>query len=181
MSLERIIAELHRQVVELQRRQANVVRHGRVVEVDAARGLVRVDVGHEGAQLVTPFIPWPERAGDRRSWNPPSVGEVMTVISPGGEITERSQALYGGYTDAAPPPSSDGADAVFAVGDVTITVRGGEVLVAAPSVTVTAQEIKLGGEGGKRVARVGDRVHVQSGSSTGMWPIVEGSAVVTAT
>lgn len=179
-SLDRILAEILREQVEMKRRMVNMIRVGRVTEVDAASGLVRVDVGAEGHPLVTPPIAWPERAGARRSWNPPTVGEVMTVFSPGGEVGETSVAAYGGFTSDTPAPSGDGDAAVFAFGGVTITVQGDAVTISAPKVTVQSDDIRLGGDGGKPVARIGDMVSVGSGSSAGMWPIVEGSAVVTA-
>lgn len=53
--------------------------------------------------------------------------------------------------------------------------------VASPKVVVLSDDVHLGSEGGPRVARIGDRVQVSSGSSAGLWPIVEGSARVSAT
>lgn len=175
-----IIADLRREIAELSRRQANLMRVGKVVEVDPSRGLVRLDVGDEGAPLLTPMVPWPERAGTRRTWNPPSVGEVMTLLSPSGDVSERSVAMHGGFTDATPPPSDDGDATVFAVSGVTVTVTGNSVMIEAPQVTVISPSIDLGGEGGRPVARVGDMVAVSAGSSTGMWPIVEGSSAIRA-
>ncbi|WP_444453123.1 phage baseplate assembly protein V [Rhodobacter capsulatus] len=173
--LPSIIADLRREVAELSRRQANVMRTGKVVEVDAARGLVRLDVGDDGAPLLTPMIPWPERAGARRSWNPPTVGEVMTVLSPSGDLSERSIAVHGGFTDATPAPSGDGDAAVFAVGGVTITIKGDSVVIEAPQVTVNSPSIDLGGTGGKPVARIGDQV------DPGTHKIISGSGTVRAT
>lgn len=179
--LARLLTEMRRQIAELSRRQANIIRVGRVTEVDPASGTVRVDVGaDDGDALLTPPIPWPERAGDRRSWNPPTVGEVMTVISPGGEVGARSIAMYGGYTTDTPAPSARGDAAVLAFGGVTITVEGDRVQVDAPAVVVNAASVDLGGAGGPAVARVGDMVRIASGSSAGEWPIVSGSGTVRA-
>ncbi len=179
--LPRIIADLSRAVSELHRRQTNMIRAGRVVEVDPATGTVRIDVGSEDEPLITPPIRWPERAGARRSWNPPTVGEDMTVLSPSGEIRTGSYATYGGFTDATEAPSDRGDAAVFAFGGVTLTVEGELVRVQAPRVVVEAGAIELGGEGGRAVARIGDEVEVGSGSSQGRWPIVTGSDCVRAT
>ncbi|MEX2630035.1 MAG: phage baseplate assembly protein V [Tistlia sp.] len=52
--------------------------------------------------------------------------------------------------------------------------------VEAPKVVVKSPDVHLGEDGGPRVARVGDRVNVGSGSSAGLWPIVEGSENVRA-
>ena len=180
-SLSRIITDMARAISELHRRQSNMIRAGRVVEVDAAAGTVRIDVGSDGEPLVTPPIRWPERTGARRSWNPPTVGEDMTVFSPTGEIGTGSIAAYGGFTDATGAPSDRGDAAVFAFGNVTLTVEGDLVRVQAPRVVVEAEAVELGGEGGQPIARIGDEVEVTSGSSQGRWKIVTGSDVVRAT
>ena len=52
--------------------------------------------------------------------------------------------------------------------------------VAAPKVVVKSANVQLGADGGPAVARVGDMVNVGSGSSAGQWPIVSGSAKVSA-
>ena len=54
------------------------------------------------------------------------------------------------------------------------------VSVTVPVVTVDSSEVRLGGQSGPAVARVGDMVSVSAGSSAGSWPIVSGSAKVTA-
>lgn len=51
---------------------------------------------------------------------------------------------------------------------------------ATTKAVVNSPAVELGGEGGKKVARVGDKVDVGSGSSAGLWPIVEGSNTVKA-
>lgn len=72
-------------------------------------------------------------------------------------------------------------------GLVKVTAKGGNVdvdaetvSVDAASVTVDAGSIVLAGKSGgaAKIARVGDKVWVQSGSSEGLWEIVEGSSVV---
>jgi len=47
--------------------------------------------------------------------------------------------------------------------------------VEGAKIVVKGDDVHLGAEGGPRVARIGDRVEVGSGSSAGLWPIVEGS------
>jgi len=57
----------------------------------------------------------------------------------------------------------------------TITLKRDHIHVKAPKVVIESDDINLGGEGGAKVARIGDRVNVGSGSSAGLWPIEEGS------
>jgi len=68
--------------------------------------------------------------------------------------------------------------------------HGNTIVLDAAGVTVTSSgtvnvnasgAVNLGGPGGAGVARIGDRVNVGSGSSAGLWPIVEGSSQVKAT
>lgn len=65
--------------------------------------------------------------------------------------------------------------------DVTVTeLTGGGTTcnLTANKVVLNCPDIHLGGEGGAKVARIGDKVHVIGGSSDGMHAIVEGSAKV---
>jgi phage baseplate assembly protein V len=56
-----------------------------------------------------------------------------------------------------------------------IILKRDHIHVISPKVVVESDNINFGGEGGAKVARIGDRVNVGSGSSAGLWPIVEGS------
>ena len=56
-----------------------------------------------------------------------------------------------------------------------IILKRDHIRVKSPKVVVESDDISFGGEGGAKVARIGDRVNVGSGSSSGLWPIVEGS------
>lgn len=57
----------------------------------------------------------------------------------------------------------------------SIILKRDHIRVKSPKVVVESDDIHFGGEGGAKVARIGDRVEVGSGSSAGLWPIVEGS------
>ena len=140
--LARIVARMQGQIVELQRRINNGMREGVVVDVDPAKQRVKVDIGDDDNPLITPWIRWPERAGARKTWNPPSVGELMTVHSPGGEISENSMAFHGGFAGANGAPSGDGDATVFTLGPVTVTVVAGGATIEVGGVSV---EITGGG------------------------------------
>lgn len=83
-----------------------LLRYGRVVSVDlaAARCAVALDDG-DGAE--TPPLRWiAPRMGDlARVWAPPSVGEQVLVICPGGEIG--AGLVLGGIVSQANPAPSD--------------------------------------------------------------------------
>lgn len=71
------------ELAELQRRLANVVRIGKIAEVDRTKG--RVKVAFNG--VTSPWLPWQTaRAGAVKNWSPPAVGEQVAVVSPFGEF-----------------------------------------------------------------------------------------------
>lgn len=148
-------AELHRLI-------ENLIRLGTIAEVDHARARVRVRCG----ELLTDWLPWQTpRAGTTADWDPPTIGEQVLLLSPGGDPAA-GVALTGVFCTARPAPSAspdltrrdypDGTHidydhgasvlTVDCVGDVvvkgarTLTVDfGGDVLVKTPTqVTVDA-------------------------------------------
>lgn len=177
--LAQIVAGLAREVEDLKRIAENTIRVGHVVEVDAANGLARVDIGTEQNPAVTDLRPWTEHAGAIKTFVPLTVGEQVRLISPGGEIAA-GWIDRGGFSDANPAPHDKTAEAVMTVGDTRITKKGDEVRIETPNAIVIADKVELGDEGGPAVARIGDRVDVPIGSSKGLWPIVEGSSIVNA-
>lgn len=95
---------------EQERKQANMLRLGRVVELDAKAARVRVAV----SGTTTTWIPWASaNAGGVRTWAPPQPGEQVMVLAPDGDF---AQAVVAGsvYQDNHPAPADNG--------DVTATV-----------------------------------------------------------
>lgn len=90
-------------VAEILRLLHNLIRIGTVAEVDHASARVRVTIGG----LTTARLPWLElRAGETRTWNPPTLGEQVLVLSPGGDLSA-GVVLSGLYRQAHPAPSDD--------------------------------------------------------------------------
>ncbi len=92
MNIFDTIGELQREVAELKRRNRNRKRTGKIVEVDAPKGVARVELLEKGAggkPYKTAWIPWKEvRQGDVATFNPPSVGEQVEVVSENGDLTD---------------------------------------------------------------------------------------------
>lgn len=87
-------------IADLSRRIENIVRLGTVAEVDHPNALCRVDSGG----LRTGWLPWIEhRAGQTRSWDPPSVGEQALILAPSGEAAA-GIVIVGLYRTAHPAP-----------------------------------------------------------------------------
>ncbi len=90
------------EVGELNRQMANLIRVGRIAELDSENARVRVAV----AGLNTDWLPWSVvRAGKTRHWSPPQVDEQVIIASPYGDM---GQAVVMGslYQDDSPAPST---------------------------------------------------------------------------
>lgn len=90
-SFPEMIVDLYKRVEELNRRVENRERTGTVTEVDAQKGLARVQLGEddEGKPYLTAWIPWEEqRQGFIKTFFPPSVGEQVKVGSESGDMTD---------------------------------------------------------------------------------------------
>ncbi len=91
---------------DLARRLDNLIRLGTVAAVDHAHALCRVQTGG----LLTTWLPWfARRAGDTRTWCPPTVGEQVMIFSPSGEPAA-GIVLAGVYTTAHDQPSTRADD-----------------------------------------------------------------------
>jgi len=130
----------------------NIIRLGTVAEVRHKRpARVRVQTG----DLLTAWRPWVElRAGDTNTWNPPTVGEQVVLLSPGGDLAS-AIVLTGVDQDAIPHPSEnsdetvtlyrDGAREAYnhATGALTITGIKSLYVEAADSVHFKTKKITL--------------------------------------
>lgn len=171
------LQELVFRLTELERRVRNTVRHAEVVEVDAAKGLVKVvdKGGGDGKDLPSPWLPWaelgaPRSGGNGTTWRPPAVGQKMLWVSPSGNPGE-GICLPSAFSNDCAQPSQDGAAHVETIGDARTTMKNGshKLEVGGASVEVTPGKITLkcgeivlegnvhlGGEGGEQVHRKGD-------------------------
>lgn len=184
-------------ITDLERRLSNSIVVGRVSRVDHAKNRYRVKVG----ELETDWIPMAVgRAGTTRTYSSATEGEQVVIASPSGDLsqgvivgsvaTSETQAADQGnihrtvYPDGTTIEYDHDSNAYRMVvaggGAINMTVEGGGINITCETAVVNAAAVELGGAGGKPVARVGDMVNVGSGSSAGMWPIVEGSGVVRA-
>src|SRR6185503_5147235 len=95
-----ILADMMRRLGELERRANNVMRQAKINDIDEKNWRVRVVYSQnpEQVEVLSAWIPWVERSGNVRSWNPPSVGEQVHIFSPSGEVGMHSWITRGGFT-----------------------------------------------------------------------------------
>jgi hypothetical protein len=173
---------LRRHIHQVAGRQARQLLTGKVVpgSQDLETRTLRLELatGANGQPILSPPVRWQEPAAGRlKVHSVPADNEQMVLHSPSGTIGSASIAVSASYDDDNSPPSNSDEEAVWTFGDdVRIAVREDRAYVKAPQVTVESGDVQLGGDGGERVARVGDRVDVAGK----LWPIVEGSSKVRA-
>jgi len=135
------LVRLWAEVAELKRRQANVVRHGPVKEVDAKKRICRVQLNPDGDKeqpFKTAWIPYAQFAGDYKFHNPPTVGQNVTVFAPGGELSQ-AVALPFTWSDQFPSPSEKQDEHIVTFGKTKITIKKDllEFLCGSASITLT--------------------------------------------
>lgn len=179
------IRTLRRLLHQAESRTARQILTGKVHpgSQDLKNRTVRLELGtgEDGKPILSPPVRWQEPgAGRLKVHAVPADNEQMILTSPSGTIGTGSLAVWATYDDDNAPPSDKAEEAVLSFGETTVALRGSDALVKSNKVVVESDNVHLGSEGGKRVARIGDRVDVKLGSSKGLWPIVEGSSMVRA-
>lgn len=180
------------QLADLARRVANMIRTGRVADVDHAAARVRVQSG----DILTGWLPWQtRRAGNTRTWDPPTVGEQVMILSPSGEPAA-GMVMPALYCQDHPAPDArasthviefpDGARIAYdhAIHALDVTGVATARVVASVSVTLDAPYTHITGKlevddlityhsgmvghggGGNAVTISGDFVHDQGSLSS---------------
>lgn len=177
---------------DLARRLANIIRLGQIFAVDYEAAKARVKIGN----LETDWLPWiTANSGETKSWNPPEIDEQVIVLSPCGELNQGA-ILPSLYRSNNPENSdniksitfADGSKISFdkASGNLDLDIKGNATIKVAGNAQIEATNttlkgnVDLGDSGGNAVARIGDKVKIDSGSSAGEWPIISGSSKVKA-
>jgi phage baseplate assembly protein V len=159
-------------------------RRGTVKEIK--KGRIRVTFGDEDETDSFWLNANQGGTGANKSWSMPNVGEqVNCLIDWDGE----DGCVLGSCWNSEDSAPSDDPGVEHIVdesgleiirdrksGNITIK-NAGSVRLEGADLVVSA-ETHLGGDGGKAVARIGDMVKVGSGSSAGLWPIIQGSSKV---
>lgn len=147
---------------DAQRRITNLIRYGKVAEIDPPNGRIKVRIGaptDPNGHVVTTWIPWLSgRAGkDRQFWSP-EPGEAVVLFSPGGDLST-AIAAPGAFSTDHPAPGdretlhrieyADGAVVEYdreahahtiqipPDGTATVRVGGSTVVTAKDAITLT--------------------------------------------
>lgn len=135
-AVARRFAELEAAIEDLNRRLTNVVREGRVTDVDYAGAVATVDM--DG--LPSRQMPWIQRAGDVKDWDPPTVGERVTVVSPTGDPA-LGMVFPGGWSNDNPAPHDRGGERfIRAAHKIVLTVGVSELVIEPEKMTMRVGE-----------------------------------------
>ena len=145
--LARITARQAREIEQLKRRERGRVREGRVVAVDETAGRFRVDVGREGSQLLTPWIPAETLAsGALKMQAEPTMGQHVRVTTENGDLSD-AVISASGFDDGDPRPHGKAGEFAATVGDTTILWTGTRIVlsVGEASITITDGSVEIVG------------------------------------
>ncbi|EUB97303.1 baseplate assembly protein V [Rhizobium sp. CF080] len=107
---------LERTLQRVQTRQNSMFREGVVTSVDAENYTAIVDAhGIESKP-----VPWLQQAGEINEWTPPSKGQRVVLVSPGGDMG-KAFILPGGFTDEVKQPHDKGAEKRVKIGGCVLT------------------------------------------------------------
>lgn len=110
-------ARLLMRVSEIERRNDNTVRHGKVTDVDAEKQLARIEIGErDGKPVKSAWLSYAQLAGDYKSHTPPTKGQQMTLFAPNGEIRQ-GVLLPFTWSNDNPSPSDKADEHVDTYGD----------------------------------------------------------------
>ena len=131
----------------MERRVANMVRFGKIEQIDHATQRVKVRSGN----ILTTWLPWSagRAAAGKRRWDPPEIGEQVIVLSQTGDLRQAG-VIPGFYqTDYGAPSVNPNKDTtVYSDGTVieydrethTVTVDLGD---GNSKITATREQIVL--------------------------------------
>jgi hypothetical protein len=124
MAAEVIVRRLLQRIVEAERRIAATETRGKVKEVDPVKARARIVIGkdEDGAEVLSPWLPYKQQAGELKIHIPPTVGQTMAVRTASGDIEQGTLEPYH-WSDDNPANSTEGTENVLSFGDVTVQLK----------------------------------------------------------
>lgn len=131
-----MIAELRRlamKIARLEQRMDGMIRLARVTTVDPSKGTVEAEIGpgHVG-----PAVPYAQQAGGLAVHTPPTVGQMMILMSPSGD-PRSAVAVPGPFGGAVTRPGETGEENVITFGDVKVVLAGDGLTATVGGMTLT--------------------------------------------
>lgn len=157
-----LLGQLAQGHADLEARIERMFRKGKVTDVDAVNHLYRQEIGlnDDGQTVKSPWLPYSQIGGARKTHSPPSVGEQYLLVNPDGHYDfTTGVGLPHGWYDQNPSPSTDPA--------ADVTTRGNTI----DTTTAASRTIVVGGSS---LAMVDGSITLKSG---GVTMVISGSGV----
>lgn len=104
------------EITEISRKLSNIIRIGKIIEVDYEKAQVRVKVG----TLTTNWLDFiSSRAAFDTTWDPPEINEQVVILSPDGDLSQ-GIVLPSLYQDAFPRVSTVNTEKIIKFKDGSI-------------------------------------------------------------
>lgn len=166
----RELAKLAARLAEIERRVYGQIRHGTVHSVDPATGTMRLKLGAAtgGGDFLSPDIPYVQHAGALKAHVPPSVGQQMTILSPGGDWRS-AVAMPMTWSDHNQSPSGASDENVITFGAVNLSLKADSLTATIGGVTfkVSAQGVEITGGTVKHDGKNIGSTHIHGGVDPG--------------
>ncbi|RWC91652.1 MAG: hypothetical protein EOS72_03075 [Mesorhizobium sp.] len=144
MSISRILRSVFERLQEQERRLAGGQWTGQVNQVDAQKHVIRMVLGQDddGNDVLSPWLPVGQVAGALKLHSMPSVGQVVSARSEGGDLEQAIIEPYH-WTDENPSPSQNADEHKLTFGNITVTMVDGSLKFQVGGTTVEITGSKL--------------------------------------
>lgn len=127
-----MIDEIVAQRIQLEKLRAvvgNMLKIGAVAKVDPQKGY-RIELGKttRGEPFLSAWLPHPESGGQSSTWMPMSVGQIVGVLAPNGDLRQ-GLLIRGGFGGDNQPPSEDLAANLFKMFGIELSVKDDTVVL----------------------------------------------------
>jgi phage baseplate assembly protein gpV len=123
----------------------DMVKVGPVAEVDPQKGY-RINLGDgDDGPLLSPWMPHPESAGVTKSWMPLSVGQIVGVLSPNGDLAQ-GVLVRGGFGGGNGQPSSGLSENVLEAFGIRLEMKDGILTIKAGNKVQVDSDIEVDGD-----------------------------------
>lgn len=118
-----ILRALLQRMIETERRMASTEIRGMVKQVDPKKAMARIVIAkdEDGEDVLSPWLPYKQIAGDLKIHVPPTVGQTMSIKSASGDIEQGILEPFH-WSDENPANSEEAEENVLTFGDVTVTL-----------------------------------------------------------
>lgn len=150
----RALFDLAKRMSRLEKRLATIIQIGVVSELNPIKGTVRLKMGED--DRLSAHVRYAQLAGDYSAHIPPTVGQQMMLVSPGGDMRVPSLAIPYSWNTAFPNPGDSAEENIVTFGNVTLRVKDSRVQTQVGDLLVTVTDSIAKFEIGDMTATISD-------------------------